>query len=155
MENIGLRFNQVNIGDDVYYYPWFDKETGNHAEPIKTKIKSEPFPIQKQSSSEGVFICDISGYVLMSHLSKDYYPERYVKTTPAQSKHDKYLSSEYSDRFSDYLGINLPKWEYYKGQVRLCSQKYPSVISDYFTFKKDAKADYKRKLFAYKKKSKY
>lgn len=155
MEKIGLRFNHVKNGDEVYYYPWLCKESGDHAEPIKTTCRSDAFPVDQKGNacSEGIFINGISGYVLMSHLSKDYYPEKLSpKKTKSQENYLKYLDNDGYYNFYEFLGIERPKYETNRnGLVRMVSQKYYSVKSDYFRFKKDAKKDYKQKLKDFKK----
>lgn len=155
MEKIGLRFTDVKNGDEVYYYPWLDKESGDHAEPIKTTCRSDAFPIDQKGNgcSEGIFINGMSGYVLMSHLSKDYYPEKISpKKSKSQENYLKYLENDGYYNFSDFLGIERPFYEtdYLSGFFRLCSSKYYQVKSAYFRFKKDAKKDYKSKLKEFK-----
>lgn len=158
VNEIGLRFNQVKDGDEVYYYPWLSTEDGSHSEPIKTKLRSDPFPIhsgQNSGCSEACFIEGIAGYVLMSHISKEYYPEqKKVKRT----KYQEYLHADYGHSFADFLGITRPEWQYYSthnsNQVRMVSRK-TGIKSDFFNLKKDAKADYKNKLKLSKTKKKW
>ena len=154
MDNIGLRIQDIKIGLQVYYYDWIDKPNRCHSEPIKTTITHEAY----QSSSGDIvcFVSDVSGYVLTSHLSTDYYKSNIVKLGKSVKRYDEYLHADFYDSFSQFLGIQKPVYEnhYLTGWVRLVSQKYPSVKSDYFQYKKDAKDDYKIKLKEYKQKHK-
>jgi len=148
MHDIGLRIQDIKDGDKVYYYLWIS-DNGNHSEPIEKTIKGSAFQNQNGIC---VFLNDYSGYVLTSHLSKQYFPEKYVKAKKSSIKYNDYLHSEYPDSFSDYLGIIRPKFEYNRdGLVRMVSVKFNHVKSDYFRFKKDAKSNYKLKLKNYKK----
>lgn len=38
MSKIGLSPQDIKIDLDVYYYPWYDADTNENVEPIKTKI---------------------------------------------------------------------------------------------------------------------
>lgn len=146
---IGLNATQIKDGSEVYYYPWYDKATGNHAEGIKTKIKGDC--IFNSASNYVCFVDDVRGYVLISHLSFEYYPEKYIKQTNAKRNYEDYLNADCSESFSEWLGIDSPKLHtaYSSGFHRYESVKYHSVKGDYFRFKKDAKKSYKEKLRAY------
>lgn len=61
-----------------------------------------------------------------------------------------YLDAEVCESFPEYIGIQLPEFEYdrFRG-VRLVSTKYHNVWGDYKLTKKEAKVSYKEKLKAH------
>lgn len=152
MDQIGIKVQDAKVGEEVYYYDWVDRPNRCHSEPVKTTIIMGAY----ESSSGGLvcFVAGISGYVLLSHLSKKYYPATLVKLKASEKRYESYLSADFYNSFSDFLGIIKPTLNGRPdGMVRYVSQKY-GFCGGWFKLKKDAKADYKQKLKEYKSKNK-
>ncbi len=91
-KNIGLNPNQIEIGLDVYYYPWYDEDTGENAEPIKTKIT---YGLRSISNQNMCHVDAISGAVMLTHLSLDYVPKKVLTARQRNSK----------ARYAEYLRV--------------------------------------------------
>lgn len=147
-DNIGLNATQVKDGMELYYYSWFDNKTGSHSGGLLASVKGEVF---HNSNGYCCFISAISGYVLISHLSKEYYPERYVKPNNSKKAYEEYLHADCFNNFEEFLGVVKPIIERdVYGLYRYKSIKYPNLrLHTWFGTKKAAKKDYKEKLRAY------
>ena len=145
---IGLKIQDINVGDAVWYYSWIDKENECHSEPTKSIIMHEPY----QSSSGDIvcFIDGVSGYVLTSHLSKEYFPGNLYQKSVAKNRYKEYLRLDFHNSFAEFMGFSRLLFDYNRdGMVCVYSEK-TGLRSDYFRYKKDAKADYKEKRKAKK-----
>ena len=147
-DKIGLNATQVKPGMELYYYGWYDKETGNHSDGMLCSVIGDVF---HNSNGYCCFISAISGYVLLSHLSLYYYPEVYVKKTRQQKAYESYLNTDYGYNFASYLGIQKPFIEYKFGSsfMRFVSTKYYRLAGDFCSTKKAAKESYKERLRDY------
>ena len=92
MGNIGLNRNQIEVGMEVYYYPWYDWETGENAEPIKTKIS---YGFRIISNQAMCHVEDVSGAVALTHLSLEYVPKNVLTSQKRRSK----------ARYKEYLRV--------------------------------------------------
>lgn len=98
----------------------------------------------------GKFFNDVTS--VFKHISK------------SKQKYQEYIDADCGYSFSDYLGINMPKIEYFdkgsykdfkdnihhNGQIRMVSTKYKTIKGEYCNLLKDAKASYKEALKQYK-----
>lgn len=92
MNKIGLNINDIEIGKEVYYYPWYDEITKENAEPIKTKIT---YGVRLISNINMCHVEDVSGAVALSHLSFNYIPKHVLTAKKRKSK----------ERYAEYLRV--------------------------------------------------
>jgi len=154
-KDIGICEYQCKEGGEFWYYGYYSPESSSCSEPIKVHITSKAY--NHIGGQPTVMVDNVSGVVALSHLSKNYYSEEYNKLSKSHGKYTAFINEEYSDHFSDYLGIKLPIREYGswpQGGIRFKSSKYSSVIGEYCKTIKEAKKSYKEKLFDYKRNNK-
>ena len=154
-KDIGIHEYQCKEGEEFWFYNYYSTESSSCSEPIKVHIISKVY--NHIGGQPTVMVDNVSGVVALSHLSNNYYSEEYNKISKSSGKYVSYIDDDYSDSFSDYLGIKLPIREYGswpQGGVRFKSSKYPSVIGDYCKTIKEANKSYKERLFEYKRNNK-
>jgi hypothetical protein len=81
---------------------------------------------------------------------KNYFIEEITSKqkpiTKSEKKYNEYLDADYTDNFSDFLGIELPEREFSNKGVRLVSTKYKGLHGEFCNKLKDAKLSYKNEL---------
>lgn len=102
MKQIGLLIHKAEPGKEVYYYSYYSKEKQDNSEPLKTKIISKVYETCGQATC---FVEGVSGVVALTHLSFEYYPEKYSKPlTRSQLRYREYLEiADLFDNFHQFL----------------------------------------------------
>ena len=83
MELIGLNQNEIKVRDEVYYYSFYDCDTNENSEPIKSIVLYPPHLISNQLM---VHLNNVSGAVCISHLSKNYIKRNIMTNTKRKAK---------------------------------------------------------------------
>jgi hypothetical protein len=80
---IGLNENEIKVRDEVYYYSFYDCETNENSEPIKSIVVYPPHLISNQLM---VHLDNVSGAVCITHLSKEYFKEKLISNSKRKAK---------------------------------------------------------------------
>jgi hypothetical protein len=97
------------------------------------------------------------GIQIFREQFKKFVTDKFVPPSKAKQNYQEYWDSEYSNSFSDFLGIQLPEEQSRKValfssdyEYRYKSRKYSNVLGDWHKYKKYAKISYKKTLKEYK-----
>ena len=87
-----------------------------------------------------------SGIELFKNVFISEITNNIIPLTKSQQKYEDWYHLDDDSRFSEWLGIEIPKREYGNGGVRFISRKYSDVKGEYRSRVGEAKASYKNAL---------
>lgn len=104
---IGLKVQDVKVGQEVYYYEWADRYTNSKAE--KATITSGP--VEMAGGKLCCFIDIRNSVVALSNLSFECLPEKHLTEKQRRSKerYQDYIHRDLDCTFAEYI-----KWGLYK-----------------------------------------